>query len=310
MESVNRTQLNILTAIVLLTLTLGGTPTGHAQTSGAANTAALSKSLQDVYLYWRNAIVGKNYYAWKQITASHRVISIQNRIVSEKGAFPADIFNLPAAPPALNGLKLLRARSKGVTAKAVYFGEIDFGVGGKPTDNLLVLSYVHEGRSWKYDSAEFVNLSSLKDVRTQLQAKNYTYIDGAAFMPNGVRPIKPIVVARAKYITKVYTYCPGREVKVSVNKISKHRFQDIQRAEVVAGGARDGMNRLTYTIKNLPGYSGDDPITIRVYLFSQIKGVKPVNVFQYQTKKGEKPKAQGSVTFNVSAAIGRRILGR
>jgi len=275
-----------------------------------ANSAVLAKSLQDVYLYWRSAMVGKNYNAWKQITASYRVVSIQNRILSEKGAFPKDVFILPTAPPALNGLKLLRARSKGVTAKAVYFGEVDFGVGGKPTDNLLVLSYVHEGRGWKYDSAEFVNLSALKDVRTQLQAGKYDYIDTAAFLPDGKRPIQPIIVPRAKYITKVYTFCPGREIKVTVNKISNHRFQDTQQAEVVTGGARDGANQISYTINDLPGYKGDDPITIRVYLFSQIKGVKPVNVFQYETKKGQKPMAQGAATFNVSAAAGAKVLGK
>ena len=57
-----------------------------------------------------------------------------------------------------------------------------------------------------------------------------------------------------------YTHTvPGREVKVRVNKISKHRFQDNQQSEVVIGGARDGINELTYEIRDLPGYQGDDP---------------------------------------------------
>jgi hypothetical protein len=306
MESVKRIQLILLTAIALLSL--GESNQLQAQT--ASHNAALSKALQNGYLYWRKAMMVKNYNAWKQITASHRMISIQNRILSEKGAFPADIFKLPTAPPALTGLKLLRARSKGVTAKLVYFGKVDFGVGGKPTDNLLVLSFIYEGRGWKYDTAEFVNLGNLKDVRVQLQAGKLDYVDGADFLPSGVRPPQPITVARAKYIAKVYSYCPGREIKVTVNKISKHRFQDTQQAEVVVGGARDGLNEIWYAIKDLPGYKGDDPITIRVYLFSQIPGVKPINVYQYQTKKGEKPKAQGSVIFNVDAATGAKILGR
>jgi hypothetical protein len=300
-------QLILLTAVALLSL--GGTESAQAQ-AAAGNQVALAKSLQDVYTFWRNAMMAKNANAWKQITASHRRIAIQNRVLSEKGAWPADVFALPTAPPKLNGLKLLRARNKGITAKSVYFGKIDFGVGGVPTDNLLVLSFVYEGRGWKYDAAEFINLSKLKDVRTQIKSGNLKYVDGAAFLPTGVKPAHPIVVPRAKYIAKVYTFCPGREVKASVNKISKHRFQDTQQAEVIVGGARDGINELWYSIKDLPGYKGDDPITIRVYLFSQIKGVKPINVYQYQTKKGEKPKAQGSVVFNVDAAVGRKILGK
>jgi len=306
MESVKRMQLILPLVVALLSL---GTPqTTCAQ--AATRQATLAKSLQDVYLYWRNAMVNKNYNAWKNITATHRRIAIQNRILSEKGNFPADIFALPMKPPSLRGLKLLRARSKGVTAKSVYFGKIDFGIGGKPSDNLLVLSFIYEGRGWKYDTAEFINLSALKDVRAALQAGKLNYVDGSAFLPTGIRPPTPIVVPRAKYITKVYTYCPGREVKVTVNKISRHRFQDTTQSEVVIGGAHDGMNEIRYTIRNLPGYKGNDPITIRIYLMSQIKGVKPVKVFQYQTKKGETPKASGSAMFNVSAEAARKVLGR
>ena len=307
MQSMNRMQLIILTAVA--SMTLGVTSSVHAQAL-TSQQATLAKSLGASYDYWRNAMIAKNHTAWDQVTASHRKMMIQNRILSEKGFWPTDIFKLPTAPPALHGLKVLRARSKGMTAKAVYFGKIDFGVGGAPTENLLVLSFIYQGRGWKYDTAEFVNLSNLKDVRLQIQSGKYDYIDGEAFLPTGVIPSSPAPVARAKYIAKVYTFCPGREVKATVNRISKHRFQDTQQAEVIIGGARDGANELWYSIKDLPGYKGDDPITVRVYLFSQIPGVKPVKVYQYQTAKGEKPKAQGSVIFNVDAATGRKILGR
>ncbi|MBT8043953.1 MAG: hypothetical protein KJO79_03300 [Verrucomicrobiae bacterium] len=300
-------QLILLTAIGVISLFSAGT--ANAQ-SVAARQVALAKSLQDVYVYWRQAMITKNHSAWKQITASHRQLAIQNRVFSEKGQWPGDVFKLPTAPPPLNGLKLLRARSKGVTAKSVYFGKIDFGIGGKPTENLLVLSFVYEGRGWKYDTAEFINLSNLKDVRAKIKAGDLSYVDGTAFLPTGVKPPRPIIVPRVKYIAKIYTYCPGREVKARVNKISQHRFQDTQQSEVVIGGARDGMNELWYSIKDLPGYKGDDPMTVRIYLMSQIPGVKPIKVYQYQTKKGEKPKAQGSVMFRVDAATGAKVLGR
>ena len=98
-------------------------------------------------------------------------------------------------------------------------------------------------------------------------------------------------------------------MKVRVNKISKHRFQDNQQSEVVIGGARDGINELTYEIRDLPGYQGDDPITIRVYLMSQVEGIKPIKVYQYQTRQGEKPKAQDSAVFQVNAETAAKILG-
>lgn len=306
METMKRMQLFLLTTMALLSL-VGSSSLNAQQTQPAPD---LAKSLQEVYVYWRKAMVDKNYNAWRQITASHRKTTIQNRILSEKGNFPADVFKIPGAPPGVDGLKLIRARSKGVTAKLVFFGKVDFGIGGSPSDNLLVLSFLHEGRGWKYDTAEFVNLSGLKDVRSQLKAGKYDYVDGEAFLPDGKRPAQPIEVQRAKYIAKVYSYCPGREVRVTVNKISKHRFQDTQQSEVVVGGARDGMNEIRYYIKDLPGYKGDDPLTVRVYIFSQIDGVKPVKVYQYQTVKGEKPKLTGTEMFQISPADAAKVMGK
>lgn len=307
MQTMKRIQLFLLTAMTLISL--GGANRIQAQTQNKNEAdPALAKSLQDVYLYWRSASVAKDYNRWSLITASHRKLAIQNRILSEKGRFPADIFRVPIAPPGLDKLKLLRARTRGVTAKLVYFGKVDFGIGGDPSDNLYVLSFVHEGRGWKYDTAEFVNLSALKDVRSQLQSGKLDYVDGEAFMPDGKRPIQPVAVKRAKYIAKVYAYCPGREVKVTVNKISKHRFQDTQQAEVVIGGAFDGRNEIRYSIKNLPDYQGDEAMTLRVYIFSQLDAVKPVKVFQYQTVKGEKPQRTGAEAFNITPAMGAKVL--
>ena len=204
---------------------------------------------------------------------------------------------------------MLRARSKGMSAKSVYFGKVNFGAGAAPADNLLLVSFVYEGRGWKYDTAEFINLDNLKDVRAQIASGDLAYVDEQAFLPTGVKPSIPNEVPRAKYIAKVYSYCPGREVKVRVNKISKHRFQDNQQSEVVIGGARDGINELTYEIRDLPGYQGDDPITIRVYLMSQVEGIKPIKIYQYQTRQGEKPKAQDSAVFQVNGETAAKILG-
>ncbi|NWK56841.1 hypothetical protein HW115_14555 [Verrucomicrobiaceae bacterium N1E253] len=295
-------QLFLLLSMVLVSFS--ATPSARAQ---SPTDPKLTKALQDVYAYWRDAMKKKNHAAWKQITASHRQMAIKNRIMSERGRFPQDVFRVPGTPPAAASLKLLRSRYKGMTAKQVYFGKVDFGVGGAPSDNLLVLSFVYESGGWKYDSAEFVNLGGLKDVRTQLMSGNLKYVDGEAFLPDGKVPVKPMEVGMAKYIAKVYTYCPGREVRASVNKISKHRFQNDTRSEVVIGGVRDGMNEIQFWIKDLPGYKGDDPLTVRVYIFPQVEGHKPVKVFQYQTIKGEKPKLTAKEMFNIGPDDVKRI---
>ncbi len=293
--------------LVGMGVSFGGIGLAHAQVG--PRQAELGQSLQDVYIYWRDAMIAHNYRAWYESTATHRRKLLENRINSEKGSWPADIFDLPADPPTIKGLRLIRARSEGMTAKSVYFGRVDFGAGGGPADNLLVLSFVYEGRGWKFDTAEFINLDNLKDVRAQITAGNLEYVDNQDFLPTGIKPAIPDAVPRAKYIAKVYSYCPGREVKVRVNNISKHRFQDNQESEVIIGGARDGLNQLSYEIRDLPGYKGSEALTLRIYLMSQVQGVKPVKVYQYQTVQGERPKASGSATFRVNPETGASILG-
>ena len=88
--------------------------------------------------------------------------------------------------------------------------------------------------------------------------------------------------------------------------ISNHRFQNDKRAEVVIGGAFDGKNSLSFTTKNLPGAKGNEPMDIRVFLMSQIPGVKPTTVFQYRItpediRSGKKPAKSKLTSFTVTA---------
>jgi hypothetical protein len=269
---------------------------------------ALRPALETTYNAWRQAIVAKDSTAWERVTATHRRAEVRNRLVSEKRAFPAGVFEIPAAPPAITGLKFLEAIQNGPTAKAAYFGKIDFKVDAEPTDNLLVLSFVKEGAAWLYDRADFVNLVALPEVRKELAAGNTKYLkETPEAQPSGEIPPTPIAAQPAKTIAKVYVFCPGREVQVQINKISRHRFANAQEAEIVIGGAKDGPNELQFTIKKLEGGTGKEAMTIRVYLFSETQGVKPVKAFEYQLAEGAEPKAFGTEMFNVDAAMLRQI---
>ncbi len=128
----------------------------------------LRADLERTYGIWRTALVKKDAATWQRVTAEHRRAEVRNRIVSEKRPFPAAVFDLPAPPPTLTGLQFLDAKKNGATAKSAYFGKVDFGVGGEPTDNLLVLSFIRGAGGWLYDKADFVNLAALPDVRAEL----------------------------------------------------------------------------------------------------------------------------------------------
>lgn len=278
---------------------------------GANAQEDLKPALERTYNTWRTAIVNRDYPSWERVTASNRKIEVRNQIYSEKRPFPATIFNIPAAPPSLNGLKFLEATQSGTTAKASYYGKVDFNVDGTPTDNLLVLSFIREGNAWLYDRADFVNLMALPEVRRELANGDLSYLkETPEARASGQLPPPAIPVNPAKYIAKVYVFSPGREVHVQINKVSRHRFANAKDAQIVIGGAKDGPNEIQYTVKKLEGGKGNEAMTIRVYLFSEIEGVKPVKIFEYQVAEGAMPKDFGTQIFNVDEASVRQILGK
>lgn len=276
-----------------------------AQEQPAAETA---KSLISVYNAWRTAMIRKDVAGWQRLTAPHRQAEIRNRLVSEKRPFPAWVFEIPAPPPSLDGLKMIYFSQKGATAKTAFFGKINFGVGGEPTDNILVISFVAVGGSWRYDVADFVNLVALPEVRKELAAGNLKYVNEAPdFQASGTVPPTPPPVNPAKYIAQVYVFCPGREVDVQVNQVSRHHFVNTKEAQIVTGGAFDGQNSVSYTIKKLEAGSGKEAMTIRVYLMSEIEGTKPIKAFEYQVQEGGKLEFSGKGNFQVDPATAAKL---
>lgn len=279
--------------------------------SPAQNAEPLEANLAKTYDAWRTAVINRNVRSWQTHTAPHRQMEIRNRIVSEKKPFPATVFRLPSPPPSIRGLKFLSAKQNGRTTKSAYFGKVDFGLGGQPTDNLLVLSFIRGNGTWLYDKADFVNLTALPEVKKELAAGNLKYLEETAdAQPNGVVPKTPLAARPAKYIAKLYVFCPGREVEVRVNKFSHHRFANAQEAEVVIGGARDGANEVQFRVEPLEGGLGTEAFTVRVYLMSEIRGVKPVKVYEYLVQEEGKVKGLVSETFRVDADDIRKLMGQ
>jgi hypothetical protein len=280
-------------------------------TTFASAQGNLRPALESSYNTWRDAMIRKDSAAWQRSTAEHRRIEVKNRIVSEKRSFPSAVFDLPAPPPAIKGLKFLDAKQNGPTAKAAYFGKVDFGIGGAPTDNLLVLSFVRGGAGWLYDRADFVNLAALPAVRKELAAGDLKYLkETPEAQPSGIVPPTPIECKPAKYIAKVYVFCPGREVQVQVNKISRHRFANAKEAEIIVGGAVDGANEIQFSTKKLEGGTGKEAMTVRVYLMSEVAGVKPIKAFEYQVAEGGAVKPFGTESFVIDAATVAKLAGR
>jgi hypothetical protein len=270
--------------------------------------AEMVRELRNTYDNWREAVIRKDARKWQAWTAEHRRVEVRNRLVSEKRPFPAAVFDLPAPPPSIRNLRCLFLSQKGPTAKASFFGKVDFGVGGEPTDNLLVLSFVRDRGRWLYDRADFVNLVALPDVRRELAAGKMDYFqETPEVKADGSVPPTPAAVPPAEYIAKVYVFCPGREVRVEVNGVSRHRFANAKEAEIVIGGARDGRNEVEFTTEGLEGGTGEEALAVRVYLMSEIEGTKPIIAYEYLAKEGEPVPGTKSGSFRVDPETARRL---
>lgn len=277
--------------------------------AAAQTDSTLPANLVRTYQAWRQAMVRSDSAQWQALTSSHRKMEVRNRILSEKKPFPASVFQVPSAPPSLDGLKTIHVSQRGATAKAAFYGKIDFGVGGEPSENVMLVSYVNEAGGWKYDKADFVNLSALPEVRKELAAGDLSYVkETPEFQASGSVPPTPIAVNTAKYIAKVYVYCPNREVNVQVNRVSRHRFENTKEAEIVAGGAKDGLNDVVFNAKPLKGGSGKEALAIRVYLMSEIAGTKPIIAYEYKVEEGGTAEGFGKGSFTIDAATAAKLV--
>ena len=134
-------------------------------------------------------------------------------------------------------------------------------------------------------------------------------MDKAEFRPTGAPPQPPGIQLKGPvpYIAKVYCFCPGREVTVQVNRRSRHTIANNKAAEVVIGGANPGVNQVEYSVKSLPGSTGDEPLAIRVYLMSEKAGVKIPAVFEYLVPENGTVKSSGARNFQSRSSNGLKV---
>jgi len=99
-------------------------------------------------------------------------------------------------------------------------------------------------------------------------------------------------------------------VKAIVNKMSNHLFQNTKEAEIVIGGAQRGANEVQLNIKTLPGGLGNEPLAVRIYAFSQVKGVKPEIVYEYIVEEKGSVKGTQTIRFEIDQATLSKLSGR
>ena len=263
--------------------------------------AELSQSeAESVYKTWVLSLTRGDFDMWKDSTALFRQRMVRNLAISEKKKFPDSLFReQEMRPPSVSDLQFVGIITKGPTAAATYYGKIDFGVGGKPTNNALVLLFAQEKSGWKFDTSRFFNLSQLPDVKARLAKGDKSLLsEQDGFQPTGIIPPLPPLCPAPHYITKVFVDCPGRKVQVKINNVSLHQFEDERKADIVSGGLQGGANSISYTIEPSPR-GKPAHLVIGLYIMPEVAGNLPGKAFFYGVNADKIPQnGQAMVLVN------------
>jgi hypothetical protein len=264
----------------------------HAQTSGPQLEAVLVRA----YDAWREAMIRKDAAAWAAAITQYRQVVTRNEVVSDRKAFPAAVFEIPVAPPKLDGLRLLEAEAVGNTAHLVYFGAVDLGQDqdkqGKEV--LLKLKFGLEGGAWKYDSNRFTGLSNASEAEmAALRAgKHPDFLETAEFTPPGsFPPVPPLCrVPDFKGGYKLQSF--GYETTLSMNGYDFGPVSHALDQQVITGGLVRGENTITIRTKSVPPAEGQTPaLKLRIYKLDTDDPDKPgVQVLDWSAPATGAPK--------------------
>ena len=257
---------------------------------------------ETMYNTWRISMLNKDFQAWKSSTGLARQAKVHNLVVSEKKPFPAAIFEAQATPPSLANLHFVGALGgpTGKTLAATYFGKVDLGVGGQPSDNALVLLFVDDNGKWRYDQSRFFNLGHLPKVRERLARGDASVLkEQDGFHAYAALPAIPPLCGAPQLIGKIFVDAPGRRVEMTVNGISTHVFEDCRLAEVVSGGLKRGRNTVAYTVAPLSAEANKQPFAIGIFVMPETKGNQPATCFEHIAAVGDNPQG-GTYTFTIS----------
>lgn len=269
----------------------------------AQSGAALQRPLESVYGQWRQSMLRKDYTLWKRTTAYARQVETRNVVVSKKEKFPASVFALALRPPALTGMRALSVKAKGPTATAVYFGKVDFAVGGQvPKESLLVLRYLKEGNQWKF--YRMAVMSQLPpDVLRDIRAKRYDFLKEPEFQPSGRGPAIQKECPKPDYVTDVHLISLGFDTEVKINGISDHVMSDYYGTQLVIGGLKRGKNSISIKGRSLGrSESGQKNLKVTVHVKTGRRDRPAVKVFEFKPDPAKGPfEYRGTFTVDANA---------
>lgn len=266
---------------VLLLSLVSGLNIAHSQ---ARPDPALRPTLENAYSAWRAAMEAGDLAKWEKATALSRQIDVRNRIVSQKLPFPQALFEDEIGTPALDGLFSLGVLSTGETATSTYYGKANFGDGGEVaiSDNMIVLHFLKEEGTWRFDTLRVVKLGADAGILLQIRNGDYSFLQGDEFRPASQLPPLTQPVETPDYVAEAWIDATGYELTLTVNGNLTGRFPNAKAAELIMGGLRRGQNRVTIEARPLPEAGvTDGKVEVAIYAAKDPAG-QATRVFHFR----------------------------
>lgn len=229
---------------------------------------ALRSKLEQVYIQWLQAMVQRDAARWAAVTSRYRQMCLRNQVVSLKQPWPKAIFNSFFRPPDLLRLQFVDAAEAGAVARLVYFGRVDFGfVDGEITpENPLMLHFLKEDGSWKFNTLQYINLGPDEELKREIRAGGKTWLARDDFRLDPTPPTPPKSCPEPYQVATVSVLAVGCRAEVELNNgLHRETVENTSAEQVVIGGLRKGANKITIrpTLRPL-GFPGPPRLEIVV----------------------------------------------
>ncbi|MEM7146287.1 MAG: hypothetical protein AAF591_14205 [Verrucomicrobiota bacterium] len=244
---------------------------------------SLRQDLERVYGRWRSSILTQNFERWRETTASYRQVITRNAILSRKQPFPASIFQLPIAPPALEGLQLLKFDIKNKTAVAVYYGPVDFNIEVDDIpNNLIILRFVYEDGEWRYDNSRYINLAGAEHIREEIANNELDFLDEEDFAPLDAVPPTGQLCPEPAFAAHLHLVSVGYRTTAQINDFYEIEVAQNGGTDIITGGLAAGDNTLKLQVERLelpPEAEKDRRFSLSIYALRREMNKAPVRVF-------------------------------
>jgi len=269
----------------------------RAADSASKPSPELQPHLESAYLAWLDAMLRKDFNAWKKATAIYRQVETYNRIISQRQRFPDALFAVPLQAPSVSKLVLLDIYAKGDTANAIYFGKPNFGISADQpaSDNFMVLKFIRESSKWKFDNLRIIKFGNDPAILLKMRNQDFSFLQDVTFQPTGVAPSIAKQVKSPAYLAELWIAANGFEVTVNINNGNhKTRLKNDDGRDLIIGGLVKGENTVSLQITPVSTAS-TLPKRLEIGIYAAEAAGKPAKrVFHYAPDITKVPRSYAS----------------